>query len=274
MSENNPYNTEFYNKSEKNDRPDPTTSGTEQRPYFKERNAQGHIWVGLFLVLIGVVYLLKRMGFIFPDFMLSWQMFLIVLGIFIGFRKNFQGPGWLILILVGSLFLVNEFFLFNALRKFIFPIALIGAGLFFILRPKKTYEFITQDPNTGDPTGKRTYRGSISNEDIIDATSIFGGTKKKVLSKNFRGGDMVNVFGGSEIDLLQADISGTAVLEVTAILGGATLLIPSHWNVVSEAVAILGEVKDKRVSMGNVDTTKTLVLKGTVILGGIDIKSF
>ncbi|ANH82521.1 hypothetical protein A8C56_17455 [Niabella ginsenosidivorans] len=273
MSENNPYNTEFYNKEEK-PKASAQDTGSVQPP-FRQRNSQGHIWMGLMMVLIGLVYLLKKMGFVFPEFVFTWQMFLIVLGIFIGFRKNFQGPGWLILILVGSLFLVNEYFLFNALRQYILPIALIGAGLFFILRPKKSYEFITKDPETGAPNGKKLYTGNVSNEDFIDTTSIFGGTKKKVLSKNFKGGDMVNIFGGSEIDLLQADINGTAVLDITAMFGGATLLIPSHWNVISsDATAILGEIKDRRVSMGNIDPSKNLILKGTVILGGIDIKSF
>ncbi|MBO9618685.1 MAG: hypothetical protein J7539_06560 [Niabella sp.] len=273
MSENNPYNTEFYNKDEK-----PATPGGNlpaEEPNYRRRNSQSHVWFGLMMVLVGLVYLLKRMGIDFPDFVFSWQMFLIVLGIFVGFRKNFQGPGWLILILIGSLSLVNDYFLFNSLKPFIWPIVLIGAGLFFILRPKKSYEFITKDPNTGLPNGTNVYKGNISSDDFIDATSIFGGTKKKVLSKNFRGGDMVNIFGGSEIDLLQADISGTAVLDVTAMFGGATLLIPSHWNVISsEATAILGEIKDRRVSIGNIDTSKTLILKGTVIFGGIDIKSF
>lgn len=272
MSENNPYNTEFYNKSEKPPLPDPKP--TPEQSFMRERSSQSHIWIGLFLVIVGVVYLLRRMGFVFPEFVFTWQMFLIVLGIFIGFRKNFQGPAWLILILVGALFMANEFFLFGRLRQFIFPIALIGAGLFFILRPKKRYEFINTDPVTGEQTGKKIYNGNISNEDIIDATSVFGGTKKKVLSKNFMGGEMVNVFGGSEIDLLQADIQGAAVLDVTAIFGGATLLVPAHWNVVSKATAILGEVKDRRVSVGKTDPNKTLVLEGTVILGGIDIKSF
>lgn len=273
MSENNPYNTEFYNKDQKPENPAGNVPVPD--PDYRQRNSHSHVWFGLIMVLVGLVYLLRRMGVDFPDFVFSWQMFLIVLGIFVGFRKNFQGPGWLILILIGSLFLVNEYFLFNSLRQYILPIALIGAGLFFILRPKRTYEFITKDPETGLPNGTNVYRGNVSGDDFIEATSIFGGTKKKVLSKNFRGGEMVNVFGGSEIDLLQADLNGTAVLEVTAVCGGATLLIPAHWNVVSsEATAVLGEIKDRRVSIGNIDMTKTLILKGTVILGGIDIKSY
>lgn len=86
---------------------------------------------------------------------------------------------------------------------------------------------------------------------------------------------MVNIFGGSEIDLSQADINGTAIIEVTALFGGATLVVPSHWNVISNAVAILGEVKDKRIVQNLPEENgKTLLIKGTVMFGGVDIKSF
>ncbi|MCH5596809.1 LiaF transmembrane domain-containing protein [Niabella ginsengisoli] len=261
MSENNPYNTEMY-KSEPGGYPQPDPKN------FRPKQSQSHIWIGGFLLVIGVVYLLKKMGLDLPDFLFSWQMFLIALGIFIGIRKNFEGPGWMILVLIGSIFLINEFFVFGELRRFILPIILIGSGLFFIFRPKGSKNYIQFDEGGTAPLA------GASGQDYIDTTSIFGGSKKKVFSKSFKGGDMTNVFGGSEIDLSQADINGTAVLDVTALFGGATLIVPSHWNVISEAVAIMGEVKDKRVMQGVPEVNKTLLIKGTVIFGGIDIKSF
>lgn len=258
MSDNS-YNTEIHESEAR---------GYQQpNPEFRPRRSQSHIWIGSFLLLVGIVYLLRRMGFDLPDFLFSWQMFLIALGIFVGIRKNFEGAGWMILILIGSIFLINEFFVFGELRRFILPIILIGSGLFFIFRPKGSKNFIHFDDSGTTPLG-------VSGQDYIDTTSIFGGTKKKIFSKNFRGGDMTNVFGGSEIDLSQADIQGTAVLDVTALFGGATLIVPSHWNVVSEAVAIMGEVKDKRVIQNLPENNKILLIKGTVIFGGIDIKSF
>lgn len=261
MSENNPYNTEMY-KSEPAGYPQPDPGN------FRPRQSQSHIWIGGFLLVIGVAYLLKRIGIQLPDFLFSWQMFLIALGIFIGIRKNFEGPGWMILILIGSIFLINEFFVFGELRRFILPIILIGSGLFFIFRPKGSKSYIQFDDSGTAPLA------GASGQDYIDTTSIFGGSKKKVFSKNFRGGEMTNVFGGSEIDLSQADLNGTVVLDVTALFGGATLIVPSHWNVISEAVAIMGEVKDKRVMQTLPDINKTLLIKGTVIFGGIDVKSF
>ena len=95
---------------------------------------------------------------------------------------------------------------------------------------------------TIDPIDEVNY----SQDDLIDSTNIFSGTKKVVLSKSFKGGDIVNVFGGCEIDLTQADMTTPAELEVTAIFGGATLIVPSNWAIKSEAVTIFGGIGDKR----------------------------
>ena len=110
-----------------------------------------------------------------------------------------------------------------------------------------------------------------------DSTVIFGGAKKNIISKNFRGGEAVTVFGGTEINLMQADLTGPVVLELTQVFGGTKLIVPPHWKVWSkDMVTILGGIDDKRPMMGNPsdDTNKTLILKGTCMLGGIDIRSY
>ena len=69
---------------------------------------------------------------------------------------------------------------------------------------------------------------------------------------------------------------GRAVLDVTQIMGGTKIVVPSNWNVKSEmATAILGGIDDKRIIQpGSVDPNKVLIIKGTSILGGIDIRSY
>ena len=114
-----------------------------------------------------------------------------------------------------------------------------------------------------------------SKDDFVESTSIFGGAKKIIISKSFRGGDLVNIFGGTELDLSQADFNGTATIDLTTIFGGTKLLVPSNWSVKSEAVTIFGGIEDKRRMQTITDAPqKTLLLRGTVIFGGIDIKSF
>ena len=61
-------------------------------------------------------------------------------------------------------------------------------------------------------------------EDYIDTTSILAEQKRSILKL---WGWKYSKFSRKEIDLSQADINGTAIIEVTALFGGATLVVPS-----------------------------------------------
>ena len=259
-----------YRKEEKN----------AQQEYRSDRSS--HIWTGVFILLIGVAALLKASLTDFPDWLFSWQTLLIALGVFIGLRHRFKGVAWFILIVIGTVFLANEIYPELTFRRYMWPLALIAVGIFFILRPRGRYR-----SHWHETKGKGEYRvkggftmdsceeNQFTEDDFVDATSIFGGTKKNILSKNFKGGDIVNVFGGTELNLTQADVKGTAVLELTTIFGGTKLIVPPNWAVKPEAVTIFGGIEDKRqMPSASEIPEKTLVLKGTVIFGGIDIKSF
>lgn len=244
----------------------------------ERRQGSGHVWTGVLMLLIGAAALLRQYNEQFPSWVFTWQMLLITLGLFIGFRHRFHGVAWFILILVGGTFLFNDYFLEKDMRRNLWPIILIGVGAFLIFRSGRTKRNPSDPDNPGTPAGNDSnpFVGeSYSSDDIIDTTAIFGGTKKIILSKNFKGGDIVNVFGGTELNLTQADLNGNAVLELTTIFGGTKLIVPANWAIRSEAVTIFGGIEDKRSMNGVVGTPeKTLVLKGTVIFGGIDIKSF
>ncbi|MGZ8556737.1 MAG: LiaF transmembrane domain-containing protein [Chitinophagaceae bacterium] len=243
------------------------------------RSGNGHVWTGIFLLGIGGLALARSFGVPMPEWLFTWQMLLIAIGLFIGFRKGFRDGGWFVPIVVGAVFLANEFILDGQLRRHIWPLILIAVGALFVFRPRgkhgKNYwnqkKNSAMDAETITPLSEETY----SQDDIIDSTNIFSGTKKVILSKNFKGGEIVNIFGGSEIDLSQADMTAPAVLEVTAIFGGATLIIPANWAIKSEAVTIFGGIGDKRkITTMTESPTKTLVLKGTMIFGGMEIKSY
>jgi predicted membrane protein len=114
-----------------------------------------------------------------------------------------------------------------------------------------------------------------SKGEFLEAVSVFGGTKKTVFSKDFRGGDVVAFIGGVEINLSQADMQGRVVLEVTQILGGTKLIVPAHWDVVSEMVAVFGGIEDKRMQHSSqIQPDKILILRGASVFGGIEIQSF
>jgi predicted membrane protein len=209
-------------------------------------------------------------------------MFLIALGLFIGFKHGFRGPAWFILILVGSAFLLRDFYPELGIRQYIWPMVLIVVGAFIILRPRRKfweqkYQFEkktagTQNSSTIFGLGEEE---TWSKDDFVSSTSIFSGDKKNILSKDFKGGDIINIFGGTELNLTQADIQGKVSIEITTIFGGTKLIVPANWDVKSEAVTIFGGLEDKRpASPMSESKDKLLVLKGTVIFGGIEIKSY
>ena len=157
----------------------------------------------------------------------------------------------------------------------IWPVVLIVIGLFIILRPRRGRKLDGTKKTDGSSDSVFTEDIDYSKDDFVESTSIFGGAKKIVISKNFKGGNLENIFGGTELDLSQADFTGTAVIELTTIFGGTKLLVPSNWAVKSEAVTIFGGIEDKRKMQTVTEAAeKTLVIRGTVIFGGIDIKSF
>ncbi|MGC1244259.1 MAG: hypothetical protein WA874_21900 [Chryseosolibacter sp.] len=235
-------------------------------------NRSGSVMGGLLVVAIGLLLLARRAGLDFPDWLLSFEALLIALGLFLGFRHSFKGVGWIIPIVIGGFLLLDDFYPYFDIGYYFWPLLIIGIGLFIIFSSSKK----KRDWGKWD-AGSQAYTQNFA-DDYLDSTVVFGGIKKNVISKNFRGGEAVTVFGGTEINLTQADINGVIVLELTQIFGGTKLIVPSHWKVQSkDLVAIFGGVDDKRPLLASTqaeDTNKVLILKGTCLLGGIDIRSY
>ena len=259
----------------------PDTNSRFTRENFKRsRGEKDGAITGVFLVIIGAAFLLNRMYPELPNWLFSWKTLLITIGLYVGVKHNFRGGGWAVPIIIGSVFLFMENFPDLAIKRYIWPIVIIAVGLFIIIKPKickPKWKKDPDDPGQGqsslapyDESG-----ASFSNEDVIESTNIFSGSKKINLSKNFRGGELTNIFGGSELNLSKADIQGRVVLEVTCIFGGTKLIVPPDWNIQQEAVAIFGGIDDKRPVTGLQEhPEKILVIKGTVLMGGIDIRSY
>jgi predicted membrane protein len=243
---------------------------------------------GLVLLLIGSVLLARQLGAPLPDWLFTWPMILIAVGLFMGIKLRFRNPGWLLPTFIGTVFLADQMILGVNLKPFIAPVIIIGIGLLFIFRPRRRswaggcrhgrhrfgrLEETDQSNRTTTNAGAPEYAADRS--DFIDATAVFGGVKKIVLSKNFQGGDITNFMGGSEINLTQADFKGRVHIDTTNVFGGTKLIVPAHWDVQSDVVAVFGGVDDKRRVNGvALDPDKVVVLDGTCLFGGIEISSY
>ena len=238
-------------------------------------SGSSRVWMGLIFLLIGIAAILKLEFFPEIAWLYDWPVILIILGLFIGIRHNFRHASWFILMLIGGVFLVKHNFPDLIMYKYLWPAALIALGIFFILKPRRNDLHWKGDDGDEKKTGSAIADGNAAatDEELIDSSSVFGGTKKKIFSKNFKGGEIVNVFGGTEIDLSQSDINGEARLDLTQIFGGTKLIIPANWKLTMKNTAILGGIEDKRPNQPY-DPNKVLILTGISMFGGIEIRSY
>ncbi|MGZ3752418.1 MAG: hypothetical protein ACXVB0_19635 [Mucilaginibacter sp.] len=111
-------------------------------------------------------------------------------------------------------------------------------------------------------------------EDHLNATAIFGGIKKTILSKNFKGGKISNVFGGTELDFTHADLNGVAVLDISQVFGGMVITVPNDWRIETDLSQLFAVVDDYRDNVYQTKKSdKVLVLKGSSVCASVEIQN-
>jgi predicted membrane protein len=222
--------------------------------------------IGVILVMVGLFLVMRNTG-LFPDFIdhvvFSWPMLLVAIGLVMTLGASEKTSG-VIVMAVGAFFLIPLIFreTFHAYNMF-WPSIFIIIGVLFITTKRHGW-------NSYSPKG-------IVGDEFIDYVNVFSGGERQIVSENFKGGRLSAVFGGMEIDLTKAKLSpGRNDLEIACVFGGVTLIVPDDWNISIEVTPILGGFADSRklIPGRTVDTSKQLVIKGAVVFGGGEIKSF
>ena len=270
---------------------------------YTNNRGKGKSIAGVIILVVGLLLLINQFNFFFlPNWLFSWEMLLIVLGVYLGSKNNFRSLGSLALIIIGSLFLLDNILPGFDISNMIWPVMIILFGIWLIVKRnkkttnKKTFthdkwnsgEFnpfqqptdpivdYTVNPTATPPPvepGAPKFNPNIEDEPL--ALSIFGGVKKTILSKDFKGGEVVNVFGGVELDFTQADISGPTIIDITQVFGGIKIIVPANWKVVSDLAAVFASVDDKRIrTTAPLDSNKVLILKGISFFAGVDVRSY
>lgn len=266
-----------------------TTKGTQQPEYYTPEEPRRYFLTGIALILLGVFFFIDRAtDWYFPLDVFQWEWMLIIAGIYLGEKHHYTGMAWIACISIGTWFIIDDHVPDVNLKLYFVPLLIICFGIYLLVgkkrsRPRRnTFSYRNIDHAHYQTNQQRNEHGAAFSsqdglgEDYLDVVSIFGGSKKNVITKSFKGGEAVSVFGGTELNLSQADFEGQVILELTQIFGGCTLIIPPHWDLKrSEMVSIFGGVEDNRPTTNTaVDHRKQLILRGTNIFGGIEIKSF
>ena len=109
-------------------------------------------------------------------------------------------------------------------------------------------------------------------EDYLQSTAVFSGIKKTILSKDFKGGKVSNIFGSTELDFTNADLTGTVLLDISQAFGEVVITVPTDWRVeadISQLMAVVDDFRNNTYLAKNSD--KVLVLKGTSFCANVEI---
>lgn len=249
------------------------------------------IIIGVILILIGKMILLKNMGLITDklyDIILSWQTFVIFVGLLILVQAKNKIPG-IVFVFIGIGFLLPKFFdIHYEFSQVFWPIVLISIGL-LVLFKKKSYEKFDDfhahihakfaehcNESRHNCCGNNSFSKAENNSpDFLNDFNFFSGTERRITTQNFKGGKVTNVFGGGNYDFLSAEMAeGDNYFEVTNIFGGVKIIAPSNWKIQFDVISIFGGFADKRrnVPEVNLNAGKILHIKGISFFGGGEIR--
>ena len=227
-----------------------------QEPFFNVK-----IIAGIAIIILGILVSLREFG---VDLKISvWHYWPLIL-IIIGFRFLFR-PGENRQYFSGILFLVfGVFFLaHNLIKNIDFDIiGLLPAVIVVIIGVKILTHGLW-----------RSKKRPPSN-DQINLSAILGGGKFYLSSKYLKGGNITAIMGECKVNLRDADFAEESiVIDAFAIMGAIELKVPNSWEVVVQGSPFMGSMEDKTNRDSNSDKAqkKRLIIKGTAIMGGVEI---
>ena len=243
---------------------------------------------GILLILIGLLFIGINFGFLSANVsrvVISWPMLLIVIGIFKLFRLKFFSA--CLFLLVGGFFMIpllSEFYpnyFYWVTASFVavcWPILLIGAGVLLVLHrffsPKSKWSRFYMSDNYAHyyhrGHRKRTGTGGF------EKNAVFGDGEHIILDPVFTGGEANAVFGGIALDLRKTTLpEGETYLEINAVFGGVVIIVPENWFIEFQTDAVFGGFRDNRVQVSgaNIDKSRKLVIGGSCVFGGGELKN-
>lgn len=224
--------------------------------------SKSRLFFGIIVLLIGVLAALSAAGVVDGSRIASsfWPAIILIFGLF-GF---FTGNSYIWSSVVSFIGLWALLFTTGIISKsydrLFFPGIIILVAIGFILGS------FTKD--------KEEAVSKSDKSEFPDYFCAFGGIKARNTSQNFKRANATAIFGGVELNLIDAKIEGDeAVINCTTAFGGIDIFVPSGWNVVTNGIPIFGAIENHTINIESEDCKK-LIVKGIVLFGGIEIKSF
>ena len=224
----------------------------------RSRIALGPLLPGLVLTAVGLAFLLDNLGLVDSWTILRfWPVILLALGLrnLADARDRGSAVSGTLLAAAGALLLLNSLNLIDVDLWDLWPLVLVAVGVRALINVMSDTKGLSE-----------------ASESEESAAAFLGAVERRNRSADFRGGHASAFMGGVDLDLREADIAAErAIIHVFAMMGGVEIRVPEEWTVEVGVTSLMGGVEDK--TRGPAAGDKRLVLKGTVFMGGIEIRN-
>ncbi len=190
----------------------------------------------------------------------GWWAFFLIIPSFVCIIQ--RGPGvWSVLCLLGGLWIFlnrQDFVPQDTARHLFLPAILLCIGgviLFKVLRA---------------PVSEVGHHKPMF-LDLPNYFSLFSGKEAEFCNQPFYGANATAIFGGVDLDVRGALITGDTTINCSSVFGGITIKTDPGVNVKVNCLAIFGGTSDKRKQPYQAELP-TIYVKGLCLFGGVDVK--
>ncbi|MDO4760074.1 MAG: LiaF-related protein [Candidatus Saccharibacteria bacterium] len=198
------------------------------------------IW-GLAIITLGVIFGGNALGVFNIDiFFEGWWTLFIIVPSAISLITEKQRFASLVFLSAGVLLLLaaQNVMTYEVAGKVILAVFLVTAGLMIIFRG-------LIHSNNDKEVEKKVQ--DLENDKAMDSqTAIFSGSDRVYNGEVFSGANLVAVFGGAELDLINAKFEKDTVIKAFCLFGGIDIKVPEDVQVKIKSGFIFGGASDDR----------------------------
>lgn len=215
------------------------------------------IWLSSALLVVGFLFALEAgdvldAGDVLIDI---WPIFVIEAGalqLLLGRPRHWLGP--VLLMAIGGILLALTVGVLSTVGPMLWAVIFIALGVAVIMR---------------------SFTGRTASRDVslVNSFVLFAGREMASHSKHFEGGSVSSVFGGTELDLRDAELAPGAALEVFTAFGGTEITVPYGWRVEMQGMPLFGGFENATAHDVELPVdAPVLAIDGVAFFGGIEVK--
>lgn len=231
--------------------------------------------VGILIMLLGGTLLADNLGWIEARHVLRslWPLVLVAIGVTMIRRpqqRRSREWGWVLVTVGAWIFLSKLGWVHVSLGQLLLPAIFLFVGGVLVFRSLRGPDDAVPKSRLDEMGGEAA---AADHAEFVRSFAMLSGIELRPVSRPFRGADLSAVMGGIKLDLGSARMEGDgAVIEVFAFWGGVEIYVPPDWTVTSEVTTLLAGFIDKRRPT-SVLPTKTLIVKGMIVMSGVEMKN-